>query len=225
MNALAIIQARMGGTRFSGKVLRELHGTPILRRVVEACRAADRVDRVVVATPDVAIAEVCDAWKVDVHLELERAQDDVLGRFVGALKHFGRTCTHVVRVCADNPLVVPVGIDALCHAIDDADYCGYQLPDGRPAISRPTGYFAEVCAEEALRFADAAMRVGHRDREHVTRWLYRSGQFDCRWLDIPVWYHPDEPTAIDTEHDLKQVERLMEWRQDSGLYRYQGVGG
>ena len=45
MTTVAVIQARMGSTRFPGKVLAESQGRPMLAHIVERCSRADTVDR------------------------------------------------------------------------------------------------------------------------------------------------------------------------------------
>jgi len=96
---VALIQARMESTRLPGKVLRELHGRPVLDWVVRAARAAAEVDEVVVATStspaDDAVVEYAERAGVRVH---RGSQDDVLDRFVTALDLTGADA--VVRLDA-----------------------------------------------------------------------------------------------------------------------------
>ena len=57
MSVLAVIPARYGSTRFPGKPLADIAGTPMIERVWRIASAADGVDRTVVATDDARIAE------------------------------------------------------------------------------------------------------------------------------------------------------------------------
>src|SRR3972149_3189991 len=62
---VAIIQARMGGTRFPGKVMADLNGKPVLWHVIERVKRATRVHQVVVASPDLELVEYANyhqAW-------------------------------------------------------------------------------------------------------------------------------------------------------------------
>ena len=52
MNKVAIIQARMGSSRFPGKVLEKLGSTPLLQWIVEAAETISTINKVVVATSD-----------------------------------------------------------------------------------------------------------------------------------------------------------------------------
>src|SRR6266404_1786482 len=47
---VAIVQARMGSSRFPGKTLADLLGRPMLARIADRVRQARTIDRVVVAT-------------------------------------------------------------------------------------------------------------------------------------------------------------------------------
>ena len=50
MKIVAIIQARVGSTRLSGKVLEDIAGQPMLARVVNRTRRAKTLNAAVVAT-------------------------------------------------------------------------------------------------------------------------------------------------------------------------------
>lgn len=54
-----MIPARMGSTRFPGKPLADLCGKPMVQWVYERSVASGITDAVIVATPDVEIAEAC----------------------------------------------------------------------------------------------------------------------------------------------------------------------
>ncbi len=54
-----VIPARMASSRFPGKPLVDLCGKPMVQWVVEAARAANITDHIVVATPDAEILEAC----------------------------------------------------------------------------------------------------------------------------------------------------------------------
>jgi len=82
---IAIIQARMGSSRFPGKTLADLAGRPMLSRVVERVSQSRAIDKVVVATSievgDDPIAEFCAKEGV---LCFRGSEDDVLDRRIDA---------------------------------------------------------------------------------------------------------------------------------------------
>lgn len=225
MTILAVIQARWNSSRFPGKVLVNLQGKPILRHVIDRVRQAESIDNIVVATAGRnhgAIVGYCAAWGVNWIVEHATDPADVLSRFVCTTAHYEETDI-VVRVCADNPLVWPGGIDALVNVAqkdEGAEYVGYEIEPGDPAILHPTGWFAEVVRVGALRRLDFMLSREDPEREHVTKGLYmRAGMFQCRWLPLPEWYTakggpPD--VAIDTPDDLR---RVSDWLDDQAAER------
>ena len=60
--AVGVIPARYGSTRFPGKPLVPILGRPLIQWVVERCRLAKVLDEVIVATDDVRIARVVEAF-------------------------------------------------------------------------------------------------------------------------------------------------------------------
>ena len=61
MTVIAVIPARYASVRFPGKPLAPLAGKPMVIHVLEAVRAAKRVDRVLVAPDDARIAQAVQA--------------------------------------------------------------------------------------------------------------------------------------------------------------------
>lgn len=106
MRINAVIQARVGSTRFPGKVLEDLGGRPVLEWVVRAARSATQIDTVVVATSTKAadddVAELAATLGVAV---VRGSEDDVLSRFVAALD--AHPADAVVRLTADCPPARP----------------------------------------------------------------------------------------------------------------------
>ena len=109
---LALIQARMGSSRFPGKVLEDLAGHPLLWHVVKRVRRSGRVDKVVVATTDRStdepIARFCEEQGIGC---FRGSEQDVLDRFYQAAK--ASPADALVRITADCPLIDPDVIDAV----------------------------------------------------------------------------------------------------------------
>ncbi|MFZ3192967.1 MAG: NTP transferase domain-containing protein, partial [Moraxellaceae bacterium] len=61
-----VIPARYASSRLPGKPLLEIHGKPMVLRVVDQARKVRGVDDICVATDDERIAEVCQAAGVAV---------------------------------------------------------------------------------------------------------------------------------------------------------------
>lgn len=169
---LALIQARLGSSRLPGKSALPLPLSAtgpehtILGHVVRRAQRASSVQKVVVATT----TQPLDAPLADLAVQLgvgvfRGDEQDVLGRFAGALTQAGDVDT-VVRLTADNPTIDPAFIDAAVahHLATKADYTY--------TSGLPLGTNIEVISAAAL------LRAHHEatapdEREHVTPYLRR----------------------------------------------------
>ncbi len=163
MRNVAIIQARVGSTRFPAKVLADLCGKPMLAHVIERVALAETLDAVVVATTtepgDDAVADLAVAYGAGV---TRGSVDDVLSRYVLAAREHDAAV--VVRVTSDCPLVDPELVDRLVRirASTGADYASNELPP-----TYPQGYDLEALTTDCLQRLDVESVLGYH-REHVT---------------------------------------------------------
>ncbi len=114
MNIVGIIPARFGSTRFPGKPLALIAGKPLIRRVVERCRAAVSLSEVIVATDDARIAEAARGF---CRVEMTRS-DHPSGTDRIAEVATRCSCDAVVNIQGDEPLIAPEVIDAVARALD-----------------------------------------------------------------------------------------------------------
>lgn len=170
MRSVAIVQARMGSSRLSGKVMMPLAGIPVLDHVVTRVMAARRIDDVVVATSDLpgddTIADHCatQGWKC-----ARGSETDVLSRYAAAAR--ASKAGIVVRVTSDCPLFSPQILDDMLAAFDPSamDYMSTNWPER----TFPVGLDCEVMRADAL--LDIAQgATDPYDREHVTAHFYRN---------------------------------------------------
>lgn len=163
---VVLIQARFGSSRLPGKVLLPLGGKPVLAHVVERCRAAPGVGRVVVATTDAAGDDAVAACAAESGADAFRgSSDDVLGRFAAAAAAF--PAEHYVRITADCPLVDPgvIGNVLAAQVAGGRDYTYNDVP-----VGFPRGYDVEVVRALVLAWLAASCR-DDASREHVTPYL------------------------------------------------------
>lgn len=172
VKVIVITQARMGSTRFPGKVLKCIHGRSLLQIHVERIQSAKKINKVIVATTtelaDNPIVEFCSAMKIDC---FRGSETDVLDRFYQtALLH---NPTHVVRVTSDCPLIDPEIIDAVTAFCveQDLDYCSNTLIE-----NYPDGVDVEIMKFSAL---ESAWRLSSKtyEREHVTPYIRENSSF------------------------------------------------
>ena len=111
-HTVAIVQARMGSTRFPKKMLAQLGGLPLLEWVLRRVLKAKCIDQVVLATTDHVRDEPLVKLAEQLGVTAYRGSElNVLKRFVRAAAL--AKATDVVRVCADNPFIDPCEIDRL----------------------------------------------------------------------------------------------------------------
>lgn len=160
---IAIIQARLGSTRLPRKMLLSLHGHPLIEWVVRRVVRAGKLDAVVLAIPDNPENDMLEMEAKRLGVACFRgSEEDVLHRFAQAAER--HEATHVVRVCADNPLICPELIDELVDFYFSApcDYAYNHIPDGN---SFPDGLGAEIVSAELLKRLDEVV-VSSEHREH-----------------------------------------------------------
>jgi spore coat polysaccharide biosynthesis protein SpsF len=219
INAVAIVQARMGATRLPGKVLADICGKPLLERLIERVRAAPGISRVVVATTTESADDVLANWCVTHEIPVYRGSlDDVLDRFWQCAQQ--NPAEFIVRVTADDPLKDPEVIAqaiALCASSPEVDYASNTL---HPTY--PEGLDIEVVRFRTLERA-ARESTLPSEREHVTPYVWkRADRFVLRSFsmkpDLSHWRW-----TVDKPADLELIRRIFAHFVDQPLVSYKAV--
>jgi spore coat polysaccharide biosynthesis protein SpsF len=204
MQAVAIVQARMGSSRLPGKVLADIAGRTMLARVVLSLLDATTIDRVVIATTTLIEDEPVVAAGRDLGVTIARGdRDDVLSRYLNAARSVEADV--IVRVTADCPLLDPAVVDRVVETLaPDIDYAS-----NTHARTFPRGLDVEAFHRDTLerlhRLATTAAT-----REHVTSFvleqpsLFRIAQVTAEDTDAS-----DLRWTVDTEEDLALVRALF----------------
>lgn len=209
MTVVAIIQARMGSSRFPGKMLSPLGPHAILEWVLRRVKRARTLDKVVLATSDRAADDaLADLARANGVTVFRGSETDVLGRFAGAAKEAGASV--VVRICADNPFVDPGEIDRLVthFAASSCDYaCNHQ---DRLGSRYADGFGAEILRASLLESV-AVNTTEARHREHVTLYLWEHANEHklCAVAAPAKLAFPELRFDIDTPGDLAVLEPLV----------------
>lgn len=170
MHTAAVIQARMGSTRLSGKVMLEISGKPVLWHVINRVSKSKLIDGLVVATTanreDDTIEKFCNQISVTV---FRGSEDDVLDRYYQCARKLN--IENIVRITADCPLHDPAVIDLVIERYRQGNY-DYVSNIDPPTY--PDGIDVEVFSFRAL---DSAWRNASlvSEREHVTPYIRKHG--------------------------------------------------
>ena len=206
---VALVQARMGSTRFPGKMLQLLGKHPILEWVLRRVSRAKCIDEVVLATSDRPIDDPLVELAKHLGTQVFRGSEaDVLGRFAAAAEH--SHADTVLRICADNPFVDPDELDRLVRKFSE-NFCDYACNHQDRLGSRyADGFGAEILSNHLLQqIAKVAKEPKHR--EHVTLYLWdHAEQFTLHPIHAPPKLaYPDMRFDVDTPFDLIQLRTLL----------------
>lgn len=172
MKTIAIVQARMGSTRFPNKVMRPIVGVPIIELLLNRLSRSKRIGQIILATStDPRNQPLVDHVRKLGYEVIQGSENDVLDRYYESAKpHHPNT---VVRITGDCPLIDPELIDEAIAAFESrgVDYLSNTLPP-----TYPDGLDIEVFSYPALEQA-AQHATKPAEREHVTPYIRDSGHF------------------------------------------------
>lgn len=200
---LGVLQARLSSTRLPGKVLKDLHGVPMILRQIDRIRRSKLLEELVVATStaksDDVLAELLEASGIQVR---RGPLEDVLQRFGIVVDEFKPE--HIVRLTADCPLSDPDVIDLVIqsHLQSGADYTANTLD-----CTFPDGLDVECISSTA--FSDLRSRsLTEAEREHVTMGIY---SYPDRYNLCSVTQRIDQSHlrwTVDVQDDFNFVESV-----------------
>lgn len=200
----AVVHARMSSARLPGKVLRQVHGIPLLGHLIDRLEHCTGLDGMIIATStepaDGAIADYAAARGI--HCSRGSLQD-VAARVIEGARQFG--IEHLVRISGDSPMLDPAVVTRVL------DVYRQELPDLATNVQQrtfPKGQSVEILARALL---ESAWRDGMSatDREHVTPWFYRHPEtYTIRNIAWPG-LRGDVQLSVDTEQDLARFEQIL----------------
>jgi glutamate-1-semialdehyde 2,1-aminomutase len=173
MNIIAIVQARMGSTRYPGKVMQLIDEKPVIELLLSRLSAAESIDKIVLATStDDNNKPLIEHVKKLGYEVFTGSENDVLDRFYNiALQNKPDA---IVRITGDCPLIDAKLLDEMVAAFksQQVDYLSNTLTP-----SFPDGLDIEIFLTSAL-YKVVKSAKDAEDREHVTSYIYSSGHFE-----------------------------------------------
>jgi 3-deoxy-manno-octulosonate cytidylyltransferase (CMP-KDO synthetase) len=234
---LGVIPARLGSTRLSRKVLREIAGQPMIGWVYHAARACTLLEQVLIATdsdevlafahehnlPAVFTPADCPSGTDRVHAVAESIPADIY-----------------VNIQGDEPLIRPEHLDALLAPMSgpDVQVTTLATPCSPGQIHNPNAVKVVTAADgRALYFSRATIPYDRDNtgsiayRKHLGIYAYRKAalqrfpklppsrleaaekleqlRFLENGIDIYVADTPYDTIGVDTEEDLQAVEAIL----------------
>jgi 3-deoxy-manno-octulosonate cytidylyltransferase (CMP-KDO synthetase) len=236
-SVVAVIPARLGSTRLSRKVLRDIAGKPMIQRVYEAARKCPLLDDVIIATDAQEVMELARAngWKAQMTSTSHRSGTDRVNEVAQRV-----TADVFVNIQGDLPLLRPEQIEALLKPLQRAEVMvsTVKTPCKPEEISNPN--VVKVVTDRngrALYFSrstipyDRDQAGGVQYFKHLGLYAYRKTTLErfCslpeskleaserleqlrlmeNGIEIYVEETPFGSVEVDTEEDLKKVEEVL----------------
>mgnify|MGYP001567934539 CR=1 FL=1 len=213
-DVVILVQARLGSTRFPGKILAPFLGMPMLAYQIRQLRKSRYRVRVGVPAGDLSAD----------HFYMERLllnhqvpcigslvrPEDVLGRFARYAEEYLNPGTVIVRACGDCPLLCPFLLyDIVRYWHQESPRKAY-LGMGQGWPDGLADY--DLFTREALLQIDAEATVPS-DREHVIPCAWRHPErFPQAVYPAPHWVRDRQwpKLSVDTPEDLAYVEQVAQ---------------
>ena len=202
---VAIIQARLGSTRLPYKMMLSLHGKPIIEWVIKRVQNSKLLDDIIVAIPESEDNDVLAKYITELGVKVFRgSESNVLNRFYEAVKD--EDATHIVRICADNPLIDGNEIDNLINFYieNNCDYAYNHIPRDN---LYPDGLGAEIISFELLKHMNEVVTSQHH-KEHCLSYIWdNKDKFIIKTFD-PLdkeLHHPQMKFDVDTFDDYHKL--------------------
>ncbi len=175
MEAIGIIPARYGATRFDGKLLADLCGKTVIQHTWENAKKSKSIEDLIIATDDKRIYNVAKGFgaKTIYTSKAHKSGSDRLTEVISSID-----TNIVVNIQADEPLLHPSMIDdvvspllknkdiqmtTLCHRIKDE----YELFDRNVVkVIRDRRGFAMYFSRSAIPYKPRSTNNGHRVSNH-----------------------------------------------------------
>ena len=107
MKIVAVVQARMGSSRFPGKVMKKINNEPLIGLLLKRLKLSKKITNIVVATSNnknnIPLIEYLKDNKYDF---FQGSENDVLDRYAKVANSF---CADIIlRITGDCPLIDPL---------------------------------------------------------------------------------------------------------------------
>ena len=198
----AIIQARMGASRFPDKVMKIIVGKPMLWHQINRLKKSELIEKIIIATTNkIQDRTIVDFAKENNILYFAGSEEDVLDRFYYSAKKF--KVETIVRITADCPLIDPLLVDMIINFyIDNKNQ--YDIVNN--GTTYPDGVLeTEVFSFNILKKTWKNAKLSS-EREHVTSY---------------IWKNPEmfRQATVENSKDLSHLRLAVDYEKDFKLIK------
>lgn len=208
MKTAILITARLKSTRLPMKVIKLIHGKPMIVHMLDRLKLAKEPEEIIVCTSTVAQDDPLEEIAVQQGVKCFRGSpEDVLLRLTHAAEEYN--VDTIINCTADNPFVDPKYIDKLYkHHIEQGN-------DFTKINGLPWGVFSYAISSDAL--VKACEIKNEVDTEVWHGYFMDTGNFKWDALEVEdksvLW--PDLRLTVDTPEDFEMVTRVFDELYDS----------
>ena len=212
---LCIVQARMGSDRLKGKVMKVLHGYPMIYHTLMNLKKSRYIDEIVLATSTLEKDKPLADYVGNLGFEVFRgSESNVLERYKQVADKYNGDI--IVRVTGDCPLINPIISDNVItkYLMYDYDYVRLDVPN-----TFQRGFDTEVFSKESLdkvyEVVCSKENINKTEyecyREHVTYYIYNhKDEFSISVVEGEGRYlkNKDINLSVDTIKDFERVKNV-----------------
>jgi len=217
MRVVAIVQARLGSTRFPEKVLKKISNKPILIILLKRLILAKTLNKIIVAIPKNKKNNKLETLiKKNKFTCFRGSELNVLERYYQTAKKYNADI--IVRVTSDNPLTDPDLIDKIVRKLkkEKKDYINSHFPN------YPLGIGAEVFTFKAIsKIIHLAKSKYHK--EHVTSY-FNANKKDFKIAKLNgLKRYAKYRLTIDEPLDFKVVESIFNFFKPNISFNFKKI--
>jgi spore coat polysaccharide biosynthesis protein SpsF len=209
MKAAILITARLKSTRLPLKVIKPIHGKPMVVHMLDRLKLANEPEEIIICTSTVGQDDPLEEIAAQEGVQCFRGDpEDVLLRLTNAAEAFD--VETIISCTADNPFVDPAYIDKLYQ------YHIGQKNEFTKINGLPWGVFSYAISHAAMK--RACDIKNERDTEVWHAYFTDTGYF--RWGALEVqdtairW--PELRLTVDTPEDFEMVTRVFDELYEPG---------
>ncbi len=209
MKIAFLITARLKSTRLPMKVIKPMHGKPMIMHMLDRLKESKSLDEIIICTSeesqDDPLVEISEKTGVQCY---RGDADDVIGRLLGAAEMYN--VDYIVNITADCPFVDPVYIDHIVNAYKKTN------ADLIRAWDLPHGAFSYGIKTEAAR--KVLELKNSNDTEVWYQYFTDTGLFNVVDLEIENKFHkrPGLRMTLDYPEDWQFFEAIFDELYEDG---------